>query len=61
MRHPLISTVASAGVLIALAIPALGMHTAQSGLEQLPHTPIMKTFERRCRRRSPARPTPAWS
>ena len=46
MRHPLISTVASAGVLIALAIPALGMHTAQSGLEQLPDTPIMKTFER---------------
>jgi uncharacterized membrane protein YdfJ with MMPL/SSD domain len=46
MRHPLISTVLSAGLLVALAIPALGMHTAQSGLEQLPHTPIMKTFER---------------
>src|SRR4051794_33171031 len=46
MRHPLISTVASAGVLVALAIPALGMHTAQSGLEQLPHTPIMQTFEK---------------
>jgi RND superfamily putative drug exporter len=46
MRHPVISTVLSAGLLIALAIPALGMHTAQSGLEQLPQTPIMKTFER---------------
>jgi uncharacterized membrane protein YdfJ with MMPL/SSD domain len=44
MRHPLIATVASAGVLVALAIPALGMHTAQSGLEQLPDTPIMQTF-----------------
>jgi uncharacterized membrane protein YdfJ with MMPL/SSD domain len=44
MRHPLIATVASAGVLVALAIPALGMHTAQSGLKQLPHTPIMQTF-----------------
>jgi RND superfamily putative drug exporter len=44
MRHPLIATVASAGVLVALAVPALGMHTAQSGLEQLPNTPIMQTF-----------------
>ena len=60
MRHPLISTIAASGVLIALAIPALGMHTAQSGLEQLPDTPIMKTFDV-CRRPSPARPIPARS
>jgi uncharacterized membrane protein YdfJ with MMPL/SSD domain len=46
MRHPVVSTVAASAVLIALAIPALGMHTASSGLKQLPHTPIMKTFER---------------
>jgi uncharacterized membrane protein YdfJ with MMPL/SSD domain len=46
MRHPLISTVAASAVLIALAVPALGMHTASSGLEQLPDTPIMKTFDR---------------
>ena len=45
MRHPLISTVAASSVLIALAIPALGMHTASSGFEQLPDTPIMKTFD----------------
>src|SRR5829696_6647202 len=46
MRRPLISTLAAGSVLVALAIPALGMHTASSGLEQLPQTPIMKTFER---------------
>jgi uncharacterized membrane protein YdfJ with MMPL/SSD domain len=34
MRHPLISTVAASAVLIALAVPALGMHTASSGLER---------------------------
>jgi RND superfamily putative drug exporter len=46
MRHPVVSTVLATALLVALAIPALGMHTAQSGLEQLPQTPIMKTFER---------------
>jgi uncharacterized membrane protein YdfJ with MMPL/SSD domain len=46
MRRPLISTIAAGSVLVALTIPALGMHTAQSGLEQLPDTPIMKTFKR---------------
>ena len=46
MRRPLIATIASSAVLIALAIPALGMHTASSGFEQLPDTPIMKTFDR---------------
>jgi uncharacterized membrane protein YdfJ with MMPL/SSD domain len=46
MRRPLISTVAASAVLVALAIPALGMHTASSGIEQLPQTPIMKTLDR---------------
>jgi RND superfamily putative drug exporter len=46
MRHPLVSTVVAGGILVALTVPALGMHTASSGLEQLPHTPIMKTFDR---------------
>ncbi len=46
MRHPVVATVAATSLLVALAIPALGMHTASSGLEQLPQTPIMKTFER---------------
>ena len=46
MRHPVVATVGATAVLVALAIPALGMHTASSGLEQLPQTPIMKTFDR---------------
>ena len=46
MRRPLVATILSSAVLIALAVPALGMHTASSGFEQLPDTPIMKTFDR---------------
>ena len=46
MRRPLVAAVLAAGVLVALSIPALGMHTASSGIEQLPQTPIMKTFSK---------------
>ena len=46
MRRPLVATILSSAVLIALAIPALGMHTASSGFDELPDTPIMKTFDR---------------
>ena len=46
MRHPVVATILATSLLVALAIPALGMHTASSGLEQLPQTPIMKTFDR---------------
>jgi uncharacterized membrane protein YdfJ with MMPL/SSD domain len=46
MRRPLVAAVAASGVLVALSIPALHMHTAQSGIEQLPQTPSMKTFAR---------------
>ena len=47
MRHPVISLVASAGVLIALAVPALGMHTVVSGADDLPRDiPIVQTYDR---------------
>jgi uncharacterized membrane protein YdfJ with MMPL/SSD domain len=46
MRHPVVATVLATSLLVALSVPALGMHTASSGLEQLPQTPIMKTFDR---------------
>ena len=36
LKHPVISMVASAGVLVALAIPALGMKTSLSGPSALP-------------------------
>jgi RND superfamily putative drug exporter len=47
MRHPVVSLVASAGVLIALAVPALGMHTVVSGPDDLPRDiPVVKTYDR---------------
>jgi RND superfamily putative drug exporter len=36
LRRPLLSAAVSAGVLIALALPALGLHTAASGFDSLP-------------------------
>ncbi len=47
MRHPVLATVASAGALIALALPALGMHTVVSGADDLPRDiPVVKTYDR---------------
>jgi RND superfamily putative drug exporter len=36
LRHPLRYALVSAGLLVALALPALGMHTAEAGDESLP-------------------------
>ena len=37
----------SAAILVALAIPALSLHTVNPGLAGLPHNlPVMKTYER---------------
>ena len=36
LRRPLLSAVASAGVLLALAVPALSLNPAQSGLDAMP-------------------------
>jgi uncharacterized membrane protein YdfJ with MMPL/SSD domain len=47
MRRPVAAAVLSAGLLIALAIPALGMTTTQSGPDDIPQDlPIMKTYDR---------------
>ncbi len=47
MRHPVIAVVLSAGVLVALAIPAIGMHTVVSGADDLPRDiPVVKTYDR---------------
>ncbi|HZM72712.1 MAG TPA: MMPL family transporter [Candidatus Polarisedimenticolia bacterium] len=47
LRRPLVSAVASAGVLVVLALPAFGMHTAFPGISSLPREiPIMKTYDR---------------
>jgi uncharacterized membrane protein YdfJ with MMPL/SSD domain len=47
LRHPVVSFALSAGVLLALALPALGMHTVDPGTVGLPRNlPIMHTYDR---------------
>ena len=47
VAHPVISAVTSAAILIALAIPALGLHTAVSGVDGLPkNLAIIQTYDR---------------
>jgi uncharacterized membrane protein YdfJ with MMPL/SSD domain len=47
LAKPVISVVAAAGILVALAIPALNMKTLEPGAAGLPHNlPIMQTYER---------------
>jgi uncharacterized membrane protein YdfJ with MMPL/SSD domain len=47
LRRPLVAAVLSAGVLAALAVPALGMHTASAGADAIPaNTPIKQTYDR---------------
>jgi uncharacterized membrane protein YdfJ with MMPL/SSD domain len=47
LRHPVVSVIVSAGVLLALAVPVLSLHTAQSGLETLPRSaPTVETLDR---------------
>ena len=45
LRHPVIAAVASAAVLVVLALPALQLHTAEAGLDALPKDqPELQTF-----------------
>jgi uncharacterized membrane protein YdfJ with MMPL/SSD domain len=47
LRRPLVSIVVAGGVLVALAVPALHIHTADSGVDGLPRSlEIMKTYDR---------------
>ena len=47
LRHPLVSAVAATAVLVALAIPAFGLKTANSGVDDMPRDiPIMQTYDR---------------
>ena len=47
LRRPLLTAVVSAGVLLAMAVPVLHIHTAQSGLDGLPRTaPTVETLDR---------------
>jgi uncharacterized membrane protein YdfJ with MMPL/SSD domain len=47
LRHPVVAIVLSAGLLIAMALPALHMRTVESGLAGLPRSvPVMRTYDR---------------
>src|SRR3954447_23021794 len=47
LKRPVISAVASAGILIVLALPAFGMHTVLTGTDDLPRKlEVMKTYDR---------------
>jgi RND superfamily putative drug exporter len=47
LKRPALSIALSVGLLVALAIPALGMHTINPGVAGLPRSlPIMQTYDR---------------
>jgi uncharacterized membrane protein YdfJ with MMPL/SSD domain len=47
LRRPLVSMLVAGGVLVALAIPVLHIHTADSGVDGLPRSlAIMQTYDR---------------
>jgi len=47
LKHPVVSAVASAAVLLAMAVPVLHIHTAQSGLDTLPKgVPTVATIDK---------------
>lgn len=59
LRVPALSLVLSAGLLLALALPATGMHTVSPGIEAMPpNLPIMGTYAR-IQRAFPGGPVPA--
>jgi RND superfamily putative drug exporter len=47
LKHPGLSALAAAGVLLAMTVPVLHLHTAQSGLDTLPKSaPTVETINR---------------
>ncbi len=59
LRRPVVAAVISGGLLVALAVPAFGLHTANPGLQGLPKgLPIVKTLNK-IQTAFPGGPTPA--
>jgi uncharacterized membrane protein YdfJ with MMPL/SSD domain len=59
LRRPVVAAVAATAVLVALAVPAFGLHTAMSGTETLPRDiPVMQTYDR-VQAAFPGQPQPA--
>ncbi len=60
LRRPLVSVLVSGGLVVALAIPAFGLHTSLPGLQGLPSgLPIVKTLNR-IEKAFPGGPLPAY-
>ena len=47
LRRPLVALLAGVGVLVALALPAIGMHTKQTGIDDISRSafPVLKTYD----------------
>ena len=47
MRRPLVALVAGVGILVVLALPALGMHTKQTGMDDISRRafPVLKVYD----------------
>jgi uncharacterized membrane protein YdfJ with MMPL/SSD domain len=46
MRRPKLSILLAGGLLVAMSLPALGMHTKQSGIDALPkNIPVVQTYK----------------
>jgi RND superfamily putative drug exporter len=59
MRHPLVAAIVAGAVLVALAIPSLGMDTKDSGAQSLPQDlAVVKTYDR-IQAEFPGAPLPA--
>ena len=47
LRRPAVAAIISGGILVALAVPTLGMHTASAGIDAIPKdNPVMQTYQR---------------
>ena len=47
LRRPLVALLTAGGLLLALCVPVLGMHTALPGTDSLPRSlPVMQTYDR---------------
>jgi uncharacterized membrane protein YdfJ with MMPL/SSD domain len=59
LKRPAISAAVSGALLVALTIPAFGLHTVVPGTESIPHNlPIMRTYDR-IQKAFPGGPQPA--
>jgi RND superfamily putative drug exporter len=59
LRHPVVSVVAAGGLLVALSIPAFGLHTVNTGIQGLPPDLAVTKTLKRINQAFPGGPLPA--